>query len=430
MIETAIEKRECPLASELDGDRVITYDHLSESNGVASLDIAFTRENEGMYVLSFVRCTPQGQGATVSFELHAEFYNAGKNYLSAGERPLPLIYILMAAAFGLQLLVWVALVVINRQHVHYIHHFMTLLLVCKTLSLLFQGVMLHDMQRSGHTDGWSIVYYVFAAAKGFLFFVVILLIGAGWSLVKPFLSEREKNVMAVVLFMQVLVNLGMVLTEELAPGSRQYVEWANALKVFDIACCCAILFPIVWSIRSMAAASLADGKSPLSLIRLRQFRQFYVIVISYIYFTRIIVYLLNLNLAFDVTWVSQLCAEVAAFFFYGLSGWRFRPMTDNPYLMVSADEEDEEDEESGLEMQNGEFGLRARSGTPEPSASDDEEAAESKGDRAAGVAVTADTDASQLTRLPEVKDDGEDEEGDEEAGASPAAARVAVDAAR
>jgi len=57
----------------------------------------------------------------------------------------------------------------------------------------------------------------------------------------------------------------------------------------DIICCCAILFPIVWSIKHLREASQTDGKAARSLHKLTLFRQFYVMVVSYIYFTRIVV---------------------------------------------------------------------------------------------------------------------------------------------
>ena len=67
----------------------------------------------------------------------------------------------------------------------------------------------------------------------------------------------------------------------------------NILHLVDIICCCAILFPIVWSIKHLREASQTDGKAARSLHKLTLFRQFYVMVVSYIYFTRIVVYLLR-----------------------------------------------------------------------------------------------------------------------------------------
>jgi hypothetical protein len=55
-------------------------------------------------------------------------------------------------------------------------------------------------------EGWSIVYYVVTFCKSLLLFTVIILIGTGWSLVKPFLNDREKQIILIVGVLQVLVD--------------------------------------------------------------------------------------------------------------------------------------------------------------------------------------------------------------------------------
>ncbi|KAL6853714.1 hypothetical protein ACP4OV_019743 [Aristida adscensionis] len=64
------------------------------------------------------------------------------------------------------------------------------------------------------------------------------------------------------------------------------------LPVRDVGCC-AVLFPVVWSMRSLRESSKTDGKAARTLAKLTLFRQFYVVVIGYLYFTSIIVYALN-----------------------------------------------------------------------------------------------------------------------------------------
>lgn len=75
--------------------------------------------------------------------------------------------------------------------------------------------------------------------------------------------------------------------------------------------------------------------------RLKRFRRFYVVVVSYIYFTRIIVYLLSATLAFELTWLAVVFREAAAFVFYAVTGYLFRPQPHNPYLVASIDDDDD-----------------------------------------------------------------------------------------
>ena len=54
----------------------------------------------------------------------------------------------------------------------------------------------------------------------------------------------------------------------------------------------------VWSIRHLRESTATDGKAAASLKKLRLFRQFYVMVLAYIYTTRILVYLISNSMPF------------------------------------------------------------------------------------------------------------------------------------
>jgi hypothetical protein len=57
-----------------------------------------------------------------------------------------------------------------------------------------------------------------------------------------------------------------------------------------------------------------------SLTRLKSFRTFYLLVVSYVYFTRIIVFLLGATLPFELTFLSTVFGEVANATFYIITG--------------------------------------------------------------------------------------------------------------
>ena len=137
-------------------------------------------------------------------------------------------------------------VTVNR-----IHHMMTVLIVLKTLTLLFESIRFHYLALTGTSDIWSVIFYTLNAFRGIMLFVVILLIGSGWSLLRPFLNDREKRIILAVLVLQVVDNIAIVVVAETAPGSIGWLTWRDVLHLVDIVCCCAILFPIVWSIRHL-----------------------------------------------------------------------------------------------------------------------------------------------------------------------------------
>mmetsp|Transcript_5156 Transcript_5156/g.11383 ORF Transcript_5156/g.11383 Transcript_5156/m.11383 type:complete len:151 (-) Transcript_5156:224-676(-) len=142
----------------------------------------------------------------------------------------------------------------------------------------------------------------------------------------------------------------------MAPGSQEWYTWRDVLHLVDIICCCAILFPIVWSIRHLRQAAAADGKAAHNIMKLTLFRQFYIMVVTYIYFTRIIVFLLAATMPYDWMWLRFVFTELATLSFYVVTGYKFKPAEDNPYLKVELEDPDELeefglDEEGELEME-------------------------------------------------------------------------------
>ncbi|CAM9990050.1 unnamed protein product, partial [Ectocarpus sp. 8 AP-2014] len=264
---------------------------------------------KGLYVLLYCGCPVESEGGVVmaeeehkvSFKLRVAFWNEGlggdRDYLSAGSESLPELFLGTFVLFSAALVVWARCIRRHPSQVYHIHHMMTALLVFKTLSMLFESIRYHYLGLTGAAEAWSIVYYLFAFLKGITLFVVVLLIGSGWSLIKPFLHARDKRIIVFVLSLQVLNNVAQIVLEETAPGSTVWLKWRNVLYVVDILCCCFILVPIIWSIRNLRDASLADSKA---IRRLNVFTGFYKMVLGYIYFTRIILVLFSAMLPFEV----------------------------------------------------------------------------------------------------------------------------------
>ncbi|KAJ8792462.1 hypothetical protein J1605_019681 [Eschrichtius robustus] len=78
----------------------------------------------------------------------------------------------------------------------------------------------------------------------------------------------------------------------------------------------------------------------INLAKLKLFRHYYVLIVCYIYFTRIIAFLLKLAVPFQWKWLYQLLDEMATLVFFVLTGYKFRPASDNPYLQLSQEEDD------------------------------------------------------------------------------------------
>ncbi len=107
-----------------------------------------------------------------------------------------------------------------------------------------------------------------------------------------------------------------------------------------------VSFPTLDCIRSIIElffeyfrqAAEVDGKAHNNLVKLQLFRQFYIVVVIYIYFTRIAVYLIESTMPFYLEWLGPFANELATIIFYFHTGYQFRPAVNNPYLPVSTEQ--------------------------------------------------------------------------------------------
>ncbi|XP_046560728.1 protein GPR107-like isoform X2 [Haliotis rubra] len=300
-----------------------------------------TEQEEGLYNLFFHNCYNYNKQskATVNLSLEITEDNNG-NFLSAGQMPEPALYFTFSLIFFIAACLWLG--VLKKSEVYKIHFLMLAVVFVKSLSSAFHGVNSCFIQLTGiHEETWAILYYIVYLFRGALMFVTILLIGAGWAFIKHMLSHKEKKLFLIVLPLQVLDQIAWVIVEESEEGQELYTTWKEIFILFDLLCCGAILFPVVWSIRHLQEASRTDGKAAMNLNKLKLFRQFYILIVCFIYFTRIIVYLLKITLPFKLEWLTELFKELATLIFFVVTGYKFRPASDNPYLQVPQDSDDE-----------------------------------------------------------------------------------------
>ena len=207
-----------------------------------------------------------------------------------------------------------------------------------------------------------------------LWTVTVSLTSFNLSCDKVVLSKRKNPTNESTCGKQVCAEVAIVILDENTPASRSWFTWRDILHLVDIICCCAILFPIVWSIKhlreaagvsfldlhhrskclcavlcnyllcaltlappchaghaiatairmltwailrrsyaacwricvdTIASRMQTDGKAARNLLKLQLFRQFYVMVVVYIYFTRIVVYLLRSTMPYQYAWLPD-----------------------------------------------------------------------------------------------------------------------------
>ncbi|KAL5712093.1 hypothetical protein ACHQM5_014298 [Ranunculus cassubicifolius] len=308
---------------------------------------SITIDDPDEYNLFFGNCQPEFE---VSMDVHTEMYNVEggkKDFLPAGQTPLPQMYLFFFLVYSGFFLLWVYICIKQRPTVDKIHLIMGALLLFKALKIVCAAEDKLYVRRTGTAHGWDIAFYIFGIFKGLLLFTVIILIGTGWSFLKPYLQEREKKVLMTVIPLQVLENIASAVIGETGPATKDWLTWNQIFLLIDVICCCAIFFPIIWSIRSLREASKTDGKAARNLAKLTLFKQFYVVVVGYIYFTRVVVFWLGAVVIYKYQWLVNMAVEGASLAFYVYVFYNFQPLEKNPYLAV----DDEEEAAAGLALE-------------------------------------------------------------------------------
>ncbi|XP_021775035.1 protein GPR107-like [Chenopodium quinoa] len=346
----------CALQSDLIKP-VFSFDRLN-NGGLTHFNVSLQISDPNLYTLVFANCIPN---LHVSMDVHSSMYNLeGKSslirdYLSAGKSNLPSIYFNFALIYFALILIWVYTLFSKREVIYRIHYFMLAVLVLKGLNLLCEAEDKSYIKKTGSAHGWDVLFYIFSFLKGITLFTLIVLIGTGWSFLKPFLQDKEKKVLMIVIPLQVVANVAQVVIDETGPYGGESYAWMQVFLFVDIVCCCAVLFPIVWSIRNLREAATTDGKAAVNLMKLTLFRHYYVVVICYIYFTRVIVYGLETITNYRYQWTSVVAGELGTLAFYLFTGYNFRPKSCNPYFAI--DDEEEEAAAEMLKMEGDEFEL-------------------------------------------------------------------------
>ncbi|XP_075229831.1 protein GPR107 isoform X3 [Lycorma delicatula] len=310
---------------------VETKNNINYYNANFAINI-MTDSEEGLYYLYFHNCPNYGDLQNVGLDFTMEIEEkSGGNYLSAGKMSLPTLYSMMSILFLLSGCFWVFIITNSRHPVFKIHYLMAVLVYLKSLSLLFHGISYHIIQTKGqHVAAWAILYYITHVLEGSVLFITIVLIGTGWSFIKHLLSEKDKKILMIVIPLQVLANVASIIIDESEESGIEPQTLLDVFMLVDLLCCGVILCSVLWSIRRLREASHTDGTAAINLRKLKLFQHFYIMIVCYLYFTRIIVYLLQMTVPFQYEWLDEMFKEMVTYVFFVMTGYKFRPASAKP----------------------------------------------------------------------------------------------------
>ncbi|KAG0230997.1 hypothetical protein BGX31_005666 [Mortierella sp. GBA43] len=288
-----------------------------------------------MWNMLFVNC-PR---SIVSFRLKTIEINPGNNYLSAGDIPLPKVYGASAVAYFVASGVWLYMLMRKDTRVFWPHKLMLVLVVMIGIQKTFQVIKINYVKKGIDSEGWTVMFYIFAFLKGSLSILIITLIASGWMFIKPFLSPKDKKIILVIIPLQILSNTALTISNETAIGSLKWSFW-----------------------RHLGEAAEAEGKVAENKVKYKLWGSFYLVTVVYIYLTKIMVEFLKVALPYQyVLWLVELLNEVITLGFYATIGWKFRPYANNPYTLIDEDDFDNDDIEAGANGGEETHGLQTMS---------------------------------------------------------------------
>ncbi|XP_058215780.1 protein CANDIDATE G-PROTEIN COUPLED RECEPTOR 7-like [Rhododendron vialii] len=301
----------------------------------------------------FSNCEPN---TSVSMHVHVETYNIdrnGKDYLEVGRTQLPMIYFIFSFLYMPFLALWVYICYKNRSFVRKIHILMVILVVMKSLNLLFEAEDKHYIKVSGTPHGWDIWFYLFHFLRALLLVTVIMLIGTGWTILKPTLHAKDKETLAVGVTIQVFASIVHVYTDEIGPSNSNYLYLTLALCVVDLMGFTIVFAPIYSTMKTLKDAAKTDGTAARDLGKMRLLSYFNGCVLAFWqvkWFAWIYVNRFSSDTDEDcgLEWLIVTIEEIVALGFYIGMFYLFWPREQNEYIVV-------QDEETALATIHSEF---------------------------------------------------------------------------
>ncbi|KAE9445309.1 hypothetical protein C3L33_22793, partial [Rhododendron williamsianum] len=264
-----------------------------------------------------------------------------------------MMYFVFSVLYLPFLALWLYVCYNNSSFVRKIHILMVILVVMKSLNLLFVAEDKHYIKVTGTPHGWDLWFYLFHFLRALLLVTVIMLIGTGWTILKPTLHAEDKETLAVGVTIQVFASIAHVYIDEIGPSNSNYLYLTLALFVVDFIGFTIVFVPIFSMMKTLKEATKTDGTAARDLGKMRLLSYFNRCVLAFWqvkWFAWIYVTGFSSDTDEDcgLEWLIVIIEEIVALGFYIGMFYLFRPREKNEYFVV-------QDEETALATIHREF---------------------------------------------------------------------------
>lgn len=309
-----------------------------------SIEKLFSISKAEVYFLFFVNCAKKASvTASLSIEMYNIETNGKRNYLSDGSGLLPSIFLASAVAYSLLLLWWSIHCHHNRKSTKTIHVLMAVLLLSRALDSLCLAQEQETIKRTGSPQGWQFLLYFLHIIRSLLLELVVLLIGAGWTVLKPFVHKEGQAALALGMLVQIVSSVIYILKWETGLFADGYFAYTILLFILDFISCWLLLLPIGSTMRDLKRNADTEGKAARSLEMLKCFRNLFIGIFIYILITRVALSILKFKASTNGwrgRWVLIAVEQIINVVCYWGLFFMFRPTRrDDPFVATDDDEE-------------------------------------------------------------------------------------------
>ncbi|KAG5547150.1 hypothetical protein RHGRI_012987 [Rhododendron griersonianum] len=219
----------------------------------------------------------------------------------------------------------------------------------KSLNLFFEAEDKHYIKVTRTPHGWDIWFYLFHCLRALLLLTVIMLIGTGWTILKPRLHANDKKILAVGVTIQVITNIAHVYTDETGLSNSNYLYLSLALFLFDYLGFAIVFVPVFSSIKTLKEAAETDGTAARNLGKMRLLGYFNVCAFTFWVLKWAWISVRDIrDDDCSLEWLFVTVVETVTLGCYMGMFYLFRPEEQNEYFVV-------EDEEMALATIHREF---------------------------------------------------------------------------
>jgi len=269
---------------------------ISDSNHT-SVALLVPEYEVGFNNIYFVNCAEK----PVSFELKLTLFNVdskgNKNYLSAGDVPLPAMYAGLYAVYAFLLLAW------NLRRDSPIQWVKNIFAEISFAALFFKSILFLQLQQYGTASTSYVVAVGFSAARKAALFGLIVVLGCGWTSLKPRLSKVDKAVVTTIFLLQVL-GYFLFIISQFAYGVEKALPLFNLVS--ESISMVAVLILQTLNLRTQVRNNL----EPFPTLR-----TFYWMEVTFFAWTGFCFPLLEAVLPFNLSWLPPLLVELATLLF-------------------------------------------------------------------------------------------------------------------